>query len=739
MLIKHKLIASFLAVALLIGVLGGLTFYHNIEEAEHIAQHEAESVARILAFDITGHIDNTNLSASANLKEVERDIRKLKETHERDIVVVDMEQRIIADAVPSEVGSIFTHDPNDEVGRTLRDGKSRTFTEVSDAYPKGIKLLAIPLESNSGVRLGALVLEYTPLYRQITAIIREDALSFLGYYLVAVGMALSIGYLMARKISLPLKVIRDAALRIAGGDLEARVQYSGRDELCDLAEGFNRMAEDVQNARDELISANERLEADMARRIETEKALVESEKRMRTLVDAIPDQVFFKDAHGRHLLFNKAGAEILGLPMEKLLGTTVEDLLPPEVAKTCRMNDEKVMEGHTPVRSEEIIHDNDGHELILDVTKVPLYDSKGNPIGLVGIGRNVTEQKIAERALRESEEKLRHLFESANDAIMVINFEGNIMEANRTAYERLGYTKKELLSMHISQLTSPEFAPAIPERIEHLKKHGKVVLESAHMRKDGTAMPVEVNSRVLELAGEKVFFSAVRDITERKLAEESMKASLREKEILLREIHHRVKNNMAVITSLLMLQSRNIKNDRNIKNEEVKQMFMESQNRIKSMALIHEKLYMEGDLLRIDFRKYVESLVKDLFSFYRVNTGAVKKTMSIEDIALDIDTMIPCGLIINELVTNSLKHAYENTDSPELTIGLTADGDDRLVLTVGDNGCGIAEDFSIQNSGSLGLQIVDGLVKQLRGDLVIGRSNGTAFRISFAARGKAHG
>jgi PAS domain S-box-containing protein len=733
MLIKHKLIASSLAVALLIGLLGGLSFYHSIGEAERIARHEAESVAKTVAIDIAGHLSGKTPSVFADLERMEEDVRKLKEVHGRDIVVVDMDQRIIADAVPSEVGSIFNHDRNDEVGRTLRDGKSRTFTEVSDAYPEGIKLLAIPLDSDEGVRLGALVLEYTPLYRQILAIVGEDAEHFLCYYLAAVGIALSIGYLIARKISLPLKEMQNAALRIAGGDLEARVQYSGRDELGFMADGFNRMAGDVQNARDELIRANERLHADIARRKEAEKALVESEKRLRTLVDAIPDQVFFKDAEGRHLLFNKAGEEAMGIPMEELLGTTVEDLLPPEIAKICRLNDEKVMDGLKPVHSDEIMHDKDGNELILDVTKVPLYGGSGNSIGLVGVARNVTEQKLAEKALKESEEKLRHLFESANDAILVLDLEGNLIEANRTAHERLGYTKEEFLSMNISRLDTPEFAAMIPERIEHLKKHGKGVFESAHMRKDGTAMPVEINSRALKLAGEKVLFSVVRDITERKRAEESMKASLKEKEILLQEIHHRVKNNMAVITSLLMLQSRNIK------NEEVRRMFMESQNRIKSMALIHEKLYMEGDLLRINFRKYVESLVGDLFSSYKVKAGNVKRTISIEDIALDIDTMIPCGLIINELVTNSLKHAYKNTGSPELTIGLTADGDNRLVLLVGDNGCGIAEDFSIQNSGSLGLQIVDGLVKQLRGDIVIDRSGGTAFRISFAAPGKARG
>ncbi len=733
MLIKHKLVTSFLAVSLLIGVLGGLGFYHSIGEAERIAQHEAESIARTVAFDIAGHAQTGTPSLFFDSAVIQGDIQRLKYLHDRDIVLVDLDQRIIADAVPSEIGSIFNHDPDDEVGQTLRDGKSRTFTEVSDAYPQGIKLLAVPLDSNEGVRMGALILEYTPLYREILAIIKADAEHFLGYYLAALGMALSIGYLIARKISLPLKQMQDAALKIEEGDLETRVQYSSRNELGALAAGFNKMAGDVQNSRDELIRTNETLETDIARRKEAEKALVESEKRLRTLLDAIPDQVFFKDAQGRHLLFNKAGVEAMGIPMEELVGATVEDLLPPEVAKICRLNDEKVMEGLKPVHSDEIMHDKDGNELILDVTKVPLHDGSGNSIGLVGVARNVTEQKLAEKALKESEEKLRHLFESANDAILVLDLEGNLIDANRTAYERLGYEKEEMLSMNISRLDPPEFAAMIPERIEQLKKHGKAIFETAHIRKDGTVMPVEVNSRILELDGRKVFFSVIRDITERKRAEEKLRASLKEKEILLQEIHHRVKNNMAIITSLLMLQSRNIK------NEEVKRMFMESQNRIKSMALIHEKLYMEGDLLRINFRKYVDSLVNDLFISYKGKAGKVKKTMNIEDITLDIDTMIPCGLIINELVTNSLKHAYENTDSPELTIGLTANGDNRLVLLVGDNGCGIAEDFNIRNSGSLGLQIVDGLVKQLKGDIVIGRSNGTAFRISFAVPGKAHG
>lgn len=216
-----------------------------------------------------------------------------------------------------------------------------------------------------------------------------------------------------------------------------------------------------------------------------------------------------------------------------------------------------------------------------------------------------------------------------------------------------------------------------------------------------------------------------RSMAERQRAEERLKTSLQEKEVLLREIHHRVKNNLQVIASLLNLQSKNIKDPQALG------MFVESRNRVKSMAIIHEKMYQSKDLARIDFADYVRNLAASLCRTYRVQHDAVALTVDVADVYLSVDTAIPCGLIINELVSNSLKHAFPEGRTGEIAINLRLAGTDRYVLTVQDNGVGCPKDLDLHNSTSLGLQIVTALTKQLEGDIELNREDGTTFQITF--------
>ena len=216
-----------------------------------------------------------------------------------------------------------------------------------------------------------------------------------------------------------------------------------------------------------------------------------------------------------------------------------------------------------------------------------------------------------------------------------------------------------------------------------------------------------------------------RDITERRKAEEQIKASLREKEVLLQEIHHRVKNNLQIVSSLLNLQSSYIK-DKKYAN-----MFKESRNRIQTMALIHEKLYKSENLAEIDFREYVRTLISVLFHSHGVTTHKVEPKIEIEDVLLSVDTAIPCGLIINELVSNCLKHAFPGDRKGEITIGLRA-VNGALELLVSDNGVGLPDDIDFKNTETLGLRLVTILAEdQLKGKILVDRRNGTAFRITF--------
>ncbi len=217
----------------------------------------------------------------------------------------------------------------------------------------------------------------------------------------------------------------------------------------------------------------------------------------------------------------------------------------------------------------------------------------------------------------------------------------------------------------------------------------------------------------------------VRDITERKKAEDRLQASLQEKEVLLREIHHRVKNNMQVISSLLNLQSRQIK------DPDVLEMFKESQRRIRSMALIHERLYQSSDLSRIEFSQYLRNLATHLFHSYQVDASRVKLKIEAEELHLNINTAIPCGLIINELVSNALKHGFPEGRSGELEIDLNLVVGDGYILRVKDDGVGFPEGLDFRKTETLGMQIVNTLVSQIDASIDMGRDKGTEFTIQF--------
>ncbi|MFC1783615.1 histidine kinase dimerization/phosphoacceptor domain -containing protein, partial [Planctomycetota bacterium] len=214
------------------------------------------------------------------------------------------------------------------------------------------------------------------------------------------------------------------------------------------------------------------------------------------------------------------------------------------------------------------------------------------------------------------------------------------------------------------------------------------------------------------------------EIAEHKRAEERIQASLKEKEVLIKEIHHRVKNNMQVISSILNLQSKQIQDEQTLK------MFKNGQSRIRSMALVHEKLYEAEDLARIDFAEYIRSMVNDLYRLHGTRE-AIGLNIDIKDIFLDITTAIPCGLIINELVSNALKYAFRGDREGEIRIGLYSDKDGEFSLVVKDNGIGFPKDLDFRKTETLGMQLVILLVEQLEGAIELERKEGTAFTISF--------
>jgi PAS domain S-box-containing protein len=354
---------------------------------------------------------------------------------------------------------------------------------------------------------------------------------------------------------------------------------------------------------------------------------------------------------------------------------------------------------------------------------------------MLGIGEDITERKFAEHATKQAERELRLLaftLNCAKDSFCITDLENNILFVNQSFLDTYGYSEEELSGQNIEMLRSASVPPDIPEQIRAKTREGGWSGEIMNRRKDGSDFPIELwTSVVRNDAGDPVALVGVaRDITDRKRAEDRIQASLREKEVLLKEIHHRVKNNLQVIASLLNLQAATIRDEHTLT------VFKESQNRVKSMSLVHQELYQSEDLARIDFAEYIRKLTTNLLLSYGVDSLAIELKRRVSDVYLTVDTAIPCGLIINELVSNSLKYAFPDGKKGE--IGVTFhNSDEQYTLTVSDNGVGFPKNLDFRKTESLGLQLVNTLTRQLRGSIELDTSNGTAFTLIFGEKEKA--
>ena len=349
-------------------------------------------------------------------------------------------------------------------------------------------------------------------------------------------------------------------------------------------------------------------------------------------------------------------------------------------------------------------------------------DATGNVINLLGTVQDITERKRLEHRFRQA-------VESAPNAIVMVNESGTIEMVNSQTERSFGYSRHELIGQPVEKL--------VPERF----RGGHAGFRQAYFaapqsrpmgagrdlygrRKDGGEFPVEIGLSLIDDENGIIVLSSIVDITERKSANDKLKQALNEKEMLLKEVYHRVKNNLQVVSSLINLQAKSVK------NEATADLLKQSADRIKAMALLHEKLYQSKDLARIDFNTYIHSLVEHLLFGYGAHSGKIKINMRIDDVFLDVDTAIPCGLIINELLSNALKHAFPDDRQGEIGISFTQD-QSEFILVITDNGIGFPADVDFKKSASLGLQLVATLTNQLMGQMKLDQTDGSTFTIRF--------
>ena len=578
---------------------------------------------------------------------------------------------------------------------------------------------------------------------------------------------------------------------------------------------------------------------------QTEKALRESEEKLRMTIDNSPIGVCTTDLQRNILTVNSAYCKMLGYSREELLKMSFMDFTHPDDRQKNAELYKKIVKGEISFFDiEKRYFRKDGKTIYVFLRSNLVRDDQGSPLFEIAVVEDVTERKKAEEAVKESEEKFRSVVENSHEGIFIIDNVYKFSYVNDEFCKMSGYSRKDLIGVDFRQFLEKKSKNKVAERykkrqlggemqkryefdivakkgeirtleisagilkntsgvvstvgqvldvternrnLKSLQEHDALnnalfeynPIETIVVNNKGEIMrvnkAVKTNRSRLPKSGDimykdfaskysidmfkelidciktgktKIFpeikyredryynatiapfpqgaIITAQDVSKQKLAQDEINRSLQEKEVLLNEIHHRVKNNMQIVTSLLKLQSQSIKDKRSL------ELFLNTQNRVRSMALIHEKLYKTEDFSKIDFGEYIRNLTAHLLISYHILPSQIKINVNIKDIVFNINVAIPCGLIINELVTNSLNHAFSNSREGKIKVSITRKGTNGYLLVVKDNGKGLpSEAIELEDPTTLGLQLVSSLVSQLKGTLQYRYKEGAVFSIEF--------
>jgi len=501
---------------------------------------------------------------------------------------------------------------------------------------------------------------------------------------------------------------------------------------------------------------------DINERKKTEIDLSISEERFRILVEQAADGIFQGDPIGNFIGVNTRGTEMTGYSQEELLKMNMGDLFTDDEKRKTPLRYDLLKKGEVVV-SERVLSRKDGGKCNVEMHTKMMPDKTYQ-----SIFRDVTERKKADLALRESEEKYRLIFEYSPVGLLSFDKNGIILACNDNFVKIIGSSKEKLIGLNMLNLPDKNIVSAVQKALDGIVATYEGLYSSTTAKKETPARCIFAPMNITD--GNPGGVGIIEDITERKMIEDRMKKlneeleelvkertkelentnvdlhkeivertkaeglikhQLEEREILIKEIHHRVKNNMQIIISILNLQSSFIKNKMMIN------ILQDSQSRIKTMALVHEKLYQAKDFANINFSEYITNLLQYLFSSFQSPERQIEYKINIEPFALDIDTIIALGLMTNELVSNSFKYAFPDKVNCMIESTLKKYDEENLVLTIRDNGKGLPPGFDYKHTESLGLQLVCLLTEQIQGKLEVESSDkGTAFSIIFPCSNK---
>ncbi|HEY6896748.1 MAG TPA: PAS domain S-box protein [Rhodocyclaceae bacterium] len=457
---------------------------------------------------------------------------------------------------------------------------------------------------------------------------------------------------------------------------------------------------------------------------------------MHQVVESAPSAMVIVDSAGRLLLVNAQSEKLFGYPRDALIGQPVEMLVPERFRGAHPAYRESFSRSpqSRPMGSGRDLYcrRRDGSEFPVEIGLNPINTELG-PMVLAAIV-DITERK-------RQEERFRRVVEYAPSAMVMADSGGRIVLANAQAELMFGYERGALPGLPVEALVPGRFRPHHPG---HRREFGAapqarpmgVGRDLFACRRDGSEFPVEIGLNPIDTEEGPMVLAAIVDITERRRVRQHLENTLQEKTVLLNEVHHRVKNNLQVISSLLNLQARHVS------DPQVRAILNESQNRVKSIALTHQLLYERKEFSRVDLVGYLKRLVQLLISTYPGSTQRIVLRLEVdgEPVALDLERAVPCGLVVNELVTNAFKHAFPDNRSGEVCVALRHT-DEGVLLTVADNGIGLPAGFAMDKVQSLGLQLVPLLIDQLHGSLAVASQAGTRFELRFQVEptnGDAH-
>ena len=493
---------------------------------------------------------------------------------------------------------------------------------------------------------------------------------------------------------------------------------------------FHRDRQRAEAAAAQVARRQDELRSEITVRQEAERRLTASELLLRLVTDQVPVMLVHCDRNQRYTFVNRTFADQFGAAPNEIAGKTVPEVLGPTGYDRIKDQMAAALAGETVEFEADIPYHRTGLRRV-HCTYRPEVGAGGRIDGFVATISDITERKRGEEALRLSEARKAAILETALDCVITMDHEGNVVEFNTAAEGTFGYSRAEVVGKELAHFIIP---PAHRERHRVGMAHylatgeGPVMnrrLELPALRADGTEFPAELAITRIPTGGPPLFTAYLRDITDRKRDEERVLASLREKEVLLKEIHHRVKNNLQIVSALLDLQSEHTS------DPAVLTMFKESRGRVKSMAMIHERLYRSQDMARVNFTEYVRQLADDLYRTYKVSDNDIRLELDVDIPPLTIDIAIPCGLLLNELMSNCFKHAFKDVTEGCIRVSLHRAGDDTNVLSVADDGAGFPAGTDFRNTTSFGMQLVNTLVDQLDGEIELTTGRGTTVTARF--------